>query len=326
MSIAFFEHIVKTEKKAQYFLRSLCWKNYRRFCPRCQSYNVYRFTGKTYRCKHCRYDFHDFTGRWLNRLRISCRDWLWIVKLFELELSALKIAQQLDLSYPTVLKAVTIIRMAIVAHTQDRDDFLLGEVEMDEAYFGGKRKGRRGRGAGGKVPVFGILERNGQVRVEVVKNVKAETLMSLAVKTVRRGSIVYTDKYLGYDSLMFCGYRHLQIDHKKRFASGKVYINGIEGFWSYAKERLIKHHGISKRKFPLYIKEMEFRYNHRKEPLFQILGQYLASLEERWLSRHKIEPTLKKADEELIRLTASSAEAEWPSRASEASPQGSETP
>lgn len=196
MSIVFFEHIVKTEKRAKYFLRSLCWKNYRRFCPRCRGYRVYRFTGTTYRCKECRYDFHDFTGRWLNRLRISCRDWLWIVKLFELELSALKIAQQLELSYPTVLKAVTTIRLAILAHARDRDDFLLGEVEMDEAYFGGKRKGKRGRGAPSKVPVFGILEREGQVRVEVVKNVTAETLLGLTVKTVRRGSIVYTDEVL----------------------------------------------------------------------------------------------------------------------------------
>lgn len=326
MSIVFFEHIVKTEKRAKYFLRSLCWKNYRRFCPRCRGYRVYRFTGTTYRCKECRYDFHDFTGRWLNRLRISCRDWLWIVKLFELELSALKIAQQLELSYPTVLKAVTTIRLAILAHARDRDDFLLGEVEMDEAYFGGKRKGKRGRGAPSKVPVFGILEREGQVRVEVVKNVTAETLLGLTVKTVRRGSIVYTDKYSSYDSLMFCGYRHLKVDHSKRFASGKVYINGIEGFWSYAKERLIKHHGISKWKFPLYIKEMEFRYNHRREALFPILCQYLASLEERWLFRHRREPPLKKADENLIRLSASSAEAEWPSRASAASPEGSETP
>ena len=64
--------------------------------------------------------------------------------------------------------------------------------------------------------------------------------------------------------MMFCGYRHLRVDHKKRYASGKVYVNGLEGFWSFAKERLIKFHGVSPEKFPLYLKEMEFRYNHRK--------------------------------------------------------------
>ena len=77
---------------------------------------------------------------------------------------------------------------------------------------------------------------------------------------------------------MCCGYRHLKVDHGKRFSTGKVYINGLEGFWSYAKERLIKHHGVSKQKFPLYLKEMEFRYNNRNTEIFYELAQYLANL------------------------------------------------
>ena len=182
------------------------------------------------------------------------------------------------MSYPTVLKAVNIIRLTIVANSPNSDDLLKGEVELDESYLGGRRKGHRGRGAFNKVPVFGILERNGIVKVEVVKNVKAETLLTLTVQTVRRGSIVYTDKFKSYDSLIFCGYRHLKIDHKKKFSSGKVYINGVEGFWSYAKERLIKHHGVSKERFPLYLKEMEFRYNNRGKSLFNLLVNFFTNL------------------------------------------------
>jgi len=170
------------------------------------------------------------------------------------------------------------IRLAIVANTSNGDDLLKGEVELDESYFGGRRKGKRGRGAFNKVPVFGILERNGVVKVKVVKDVKAEPLLNLTVQTVRRGSIIYTDKFNSYDSLMFCGYRHLKIDNKKKFSSGKVYINGVEGFWSYAKERLIKHHGVSKERFPLYLKEMEFRYNNRGKSLFNLLVNYLTNL------------------------------------------------
>ena len=104
-----------------------------------------------------------------------------------------------------------------------------------------------------------ILERRGKVSVSIIGDVSAESLMTETIKKVRRGSIVYTDKWRGYDSLMFCGYKHLNIDHSHRFKQGKVYINGIEGFWSFAKERLIKHHGISKKKFLYYIKEMEWR-------------------------------------------------------------------
>ena len=69
--------------------------------------------------------------------------------------------------------------------------------------------------------------------------------------------------------LCFVAGRHLKVDHKKTFSSGKVYINGLEGFWSYAKQRLIKFHGVSKEKFPLYLKEMEFRYNHRHQDLYE---------------------------------------------------------
>ena len=98
------------------------------------------------------------------------------------------------------------------------------------------------------------------------------------MKKVRRGSIVYTDKFKGYDSLIFCGFRHLKVDHGKRFARGKVYINGLEGFSSYAKERLIKFHGVSKHNFPLYLKELEFRYNHRKdENIIQTIVNYLTT-------------------------------------------------
>lgn len=111
-----------------------------------------------------------------------------------------------------------------------------------------------------------------------MKNVTAESLMNMTIKKVRRGSIVYTDKFRSYDALMFCGYRHLRVDHKKQFALGKVYINGLEGFWSYAKERIIKFHGVSKERFPLYLKEMEFRYNHRHHHLFNLLAQNLCNL------------------------------------------------
>jgi transposase len=209
---------------------------------------------------------------------LSCQNWLRILKLFELEISTNKIASQLALPYNTVHRAVMLLRHAILCTASDADTLLGGEIELDESYFGGRRKGKRGRGAAGKVPVFGILERQGTVHVEVVPNVRAETLLGLTVKTVRRGSIVYTDRYQAYDSLMFCGYRHLSINHQKRYASGKVYINGLEGFWSWAKERLIKHHGISPTWFPFYLKELEFRYNHRHEDIFELTAHAVCSL------------------------------------------------
>jgi transposase len=195
--------------------------------------------------------------------------------LFELEMSARKASIQLGLSYPTTLKGFDILRGVILRDLSRSDEVLRGEIEADESYFGGKRKGKRGRGAGGKTIVFGILERGGRVSVKIVKDVSSETLIQETVTKVRRESIVYTDKWKGYDSLMFCGYRHLNIDHGCKFKQGKVCINGVEGFWSFAKERLIKHHGISKNKFLLYIKEMEWRYNNRDKNLFELLIKYM---------------------------------------------------
>jgi len=192
------------------------------------------------RCSSCKIDYNPFFDTSFSRLRISCVSWLHLIKLFELEVSARKASIQLGLSYPTTLKGFDILRGAILQDLSRSDEVLRGEIEADESYFGGKRKGKRGRGAGGKTIVFGILERGGKVSVQIVKDVSSETLVRETVTKVRRISIVYTDKWKGYDSLMFCGYRHLNIDHGCKFKQGKVCINGVEGFWSFAKGKIDK--------------------------------------------------------------------------------------
>jgi transposase len=111
------------------------------------------------------------------------------------------------MSYKTTLRAYDILRGVLMEDLARTDAILKGELEADEAYFRGKRKGKRGRGAVSKTIVFGILERGGKVAVSIVRDVSPESLMTETVKSVRRGSIVNTDKWRGYDSLMFCGYR-----------------------------------------------------------------------------------------------------------------------
>lgn len=278
MDLNTYYKLIYSENRARKYLLGKCFKNHQRFCPRCRERKLYKLKEGRYRCSHCDYTFHDFSGRWINQGRLTCIQWLSLIKLFELEVSVRKMALQLNVSYRAVYGAVTTIRLAILSHAEDAQALLDGEVELDEAYFGGRRKGNRGRGAAGKVSVFGILERDGLVHVNVVPDVSAATLLKLTVKKVRRGSVVYTDKFRSYDSLMFCGYRHLKVDHGKYFSSGKVYINGLEGFWSWAKERFIKHHGVSKKYFPLYLKELEFRYNNRNHDIFDLIANCLCDL------------------------------------------------
>jgi len=83
--------------------------------------------------------------------------------------------------------------------------------------------------------------------------------------------VFYTDGFRSYNDLKQFG-KHNVIRHDKdEFAKDKNHINGIEGFWSYAKERFHKYHGIRKNNYPLYLKEMKFRFNHRNEKLFNAL-------------------------------------------------------
>lgn len=87
------------------------------------------------------------------------------------------------------------------------------------------------------------------------------------IKKVKRGRLIYTDTFRSSNGLISYGFRHMRIDNGKWFANGKVYINGIEGFRSFAKERLMKYHGVNPKKFPLYLKELESRYNYRYQDL-----------------------------------------------------------
>jgi len=193
-----------------------------------------------------------------------------VLYYFYLEVSARKCARELKLNYKTVSKRYAQFRNAILAHCVSEFKKLKGKIEADESYFGGKRKGNRGRGAFNKQAVFGILERKGKVYTAVIENVSAKTLFNHIKKTTRKGSVFYTDDFKSYKDLKQYG-KHSRVKHSKTFGKGHNHINGIEGFWSYAKERFHKYHGIKKKNYLPYIKEMEFRFNHRNEQLYELL-------------------------------------------------------
>ena len=133
-------------------------------------------------------------------------------------------------------------------------------------------RGKKGRGAAGKTPVFGLLKRDGRVYVEVVKNCTKEQLMPIIQGKILEGSIINTDGWKAYDGLILNGYTHHRVFHSKNeFARGKNHVNGIESFWSYSKRRLAKFNGLTDEKFILHLKESEFRFNNRKQNLYKIL-------------------------------------------------------
>ena len=138
---------------------------------------------------------------------------------------------------------------------------LSGEVEADESYFGGVRKGKRGRGAAGKIPVFGLLKRGGKVYTAIIPNAKASTLLPIIREKVLPDSIVYTDSFRSYDALDVAGFHHLRINHSKLFADKHNHINGIENFWNQAKRHMRRFNGVPRSNFYWFLKECEWRFN-----------------------------------------------------------------
>ena len=154
---------------------------------------------------------------------------------------------------------------------------LAGEIEVDESYFGARRvRGKRGRGAKGKVPVVGLLKRDGKVYTKIVNKCSKAELMPIIRGKVLEESTVYTDGWKSYDSLVLNGYKHYRVYHSKdEFARGKSHVNGIESFWSYSKRRMAKFNGVPKAKFILHLKESEWRWNHRDDKIYKLLMKEL---------------------------------------------------
>lgn len=139
-------------------------------------------------------------------------------------------------------------------------------IEADESYFGPSRvRGKRGRGAGSKIIVFGLLKREGKVYTSIISKAAKKEIMPIIRRVVRKGSDIYTDGWRSYDALAVYGYNHKKVIHSEdEFVSEDgSHINGVESFWSWTKRRLHKFNGISKRQFKRYLLESEWRFNHR---------------------------------------------------------------
>jgi transposase-like protein len=199
-----------------------------------------------------------------------------ILRCFCEDIPSTKTAKILELNRNTIDRYYNIFREKIAAYSLSQNAES-GEFELDESYFGARRvRGKRGRGAAGKTPVFGILKRDGKVYVTVVEKCSKAQLMPVIQGKILEGSTIHTDGWKAYDGLILNGYDHYRVYHSKNeFSRGKSHINGIESFWSYAKRRLSKFNGIASHKFNLHLKECEFRFNFRHQNIFPIMIKIL---------------------------------------------------
>jgi len=221
----------------------------------------------------------------LNQAKISTFKIKKIIKHFCLDLNASKTAPLVGLNRNTINRWFNVFRGTIYAHQMKEFEKILGEVEIDESYFGAKRfrgyrgKLKRGRGTQ-KQPVFGVFKRNGRVYIEIVPNCKKPILQAIIKGKIDPSTIIYSDGWRGYDGLVDVGYdKHFRVNHgDNEFSKGKgIHINGIKNFWSFTKRRLAKFNGV-KKNFELHLKESEWRYGKKsgilEKELWNIVKKY----------------------------------------------------
>lgn len=211
-------------------------------------------------------------NKYYNRSHISEVKFRQLIKCFSLDLNAYETSQITNISHVSCKKIFQKLRIHIFNHLLN-EEILYGEFECDESYFGAKRiRGKRGRGAAGKTPVFGLLKRAGNVYVQIVNNCSKDELMPIIEGKVLEGSTIHTDGWKAYDGLVLNGYDHYRVFHSKdEFVRGKSHVNGIESFWSFTKRRLSQFNGLSDDTFYLHLKESEFRFNMRGNDLYGII-------------------------------------------------------
>lgn len=209
------------------------------------------------------------------RSRISEKKFREIIKYFVLDFTASDIAKLSKINRNTVNRILNLLRERILEESE-KEIFKEGVFELDESYFGARRvRGKRGRGASGKTPVFGLLKRNGKVYTKIVENCSKAELMPIIKGKILEGSTINTDGWKAYNGLILNGYKHYRVFHShNEFARGKCHVNGIESFWSYVKRRLNKFNG-TKKNFELFLKESEFRFNYKNENLYDIILKML---------------------------------------------------
>jgi len=240
-------------------------------CPKCGAETKFSRvrSQRAYACQWCGWHTYPCVGTPFEGSRTSLQLWFYAVYLFTTTrsgVSAKELQRQLGVTYKAAWRMGHEIRkhMGFV----DGDTPLSGEVEIDETYVGGHRAGKRGRGAAGKTVVLGMLQRDGDVMLYVVPNVKRATLQPIVTKHIEVGSIIHTDELLSYRGLDKEGYTHKTVNHGKgEYAKDGSHVNSMESFWSRLKLSIRGTHiHVSGKHLDKYTDEFEYRFNSRENP------------------------------------------------------------
>jgi len=196
-----------------------------------------------------------------------------IVKLFSKDLSATQIAEITGLNRNTINRYLMLFRERIVIICNE-DSPLFDKIEMNEfAYRSSKIYEKKKRDTRDKIIVFGLLKIEGKVYTKIIPNVTKSTLQKIVQGKINPDNVVHSSSWHGHHGFVGVGCnKHFRMYHNKnKFVKGTSYINSIESFWSYAKIRLVKFHGVGQKTFNLHLKECEFRFNNKDKNLYKLL-------------------------------------------------------
>jgi transposase len=255
------------------------------YCQKCGKVTKhYKRAGmKFYSCEFCGMGVAPTSGTIFHKSDTPLRSWFHAIFLMastKTGISAAQLQRELGVTYKTAWRMFTQIRKLM---SEDINP-LTGQVEVDETYIGGKRPGKRGRGAEGKTVVMGIVERNGKAVTKVVPDVKAKTLLPMIEQRVAKEdkAVVFTDELHSYDRIDRLGYAHEVVQHAaKQYVRGVAHVNTVESLWSTIKRGIDGvNHSVSPLYLQSYLDSYVYRYNHRKDeqPLFLSLIGRVATL------------------------------------------------
>src|SRR5208337_2819155 len=165
-------------------------------CPSChKKTKFYRVSDrKCYACKLCGFQLHPLADTIFHKSSTSLKNWFYAIYLFANSkngVSAMELQRQLGVTYKCAWRMAKQIRLLFGKSTGK----LSHTVELDETYVGGRGHGKRGRGAENKTPVFGMAERNGKIKAQVVADTKSATILPIVRKSVKIGADIMTDEY-----------------------------------------------------------------------------------------------------------------------------------
>ena len=248
-------------------------------CPKCGKHGKFHRIRRhpAYECAWCGYEIYPMADTIFHRSRTSLQKWFYAIYLFTTSrhgVAAAELQRQLSVTYKCAWRMAHLIRQHMAE--ADGETPLGGIVQADETYVGGKRSGgKRGRGAPNKTVVFGMLERDGDIMMKVVPNVRKKTLHPIIKENIEKGATIHTDELKSYNGLSKAGYEHETVNHGAgEYVDGDCHVNGLEGFWARLKLSIRGTHvHVSRKHLQTYVKEFEYRYNRRHFP--ELMFQHL---------------------------------------------------